>query len=104
VHYVVCLDAVGGVIRCLITAVISVYESFCILIGYFFIIFIVIAVIMTQKGMKHKALSLKEKLRVIREVQSNPTLTRVEVAKRLNMPVTTVERIMGKKAFNKLPS
>jgi predicted transcriptional regulator len=45
---------------------------------------------------------MKEKLRVIREVESNPTLTRVEVAKRLNMPVTTVKRIMGKKAFNKL--
>jgi hypothetical protein len=48
---------------------------FCILIGYFFIIFIVIAVIMTQKGIKHKALSLKEMLMVIREVESNPTLT-----------------------------
>jgi hypothetical protein len=58
---------------------------------------------MTQKGIKHKALLLKEKFRVIREVESNPTLTRVEVAKRLNMPVTTVKRIMGKKAFNKLP-
>jgi hypothetical protein len=34
-------------------------------------------------------------------VESNPTLTRVEVAKWLNMPVTTVKRIMGKKAFNK---
>jgi sensor domain CHASE-containing protein len=68
----------------------------------FFIIFIVIAVIMTQKGIKRKALSLKEKLRVIRGVESNPTLSRVEVAKRLNMPVTTVKGIMGKKAFNKL--
>jgi centromere protein B len=57
---------------------------------------------MTQKGIKRKALSLKEKLRVIREVESNPTLTRVEVAKRLNMPVTTVKGIMRKKAFNKL--
>jgi hypothetical protein len=57
---------------------------------------------MTQKGIKRKALSLEEKLRVIREVESNTTLTRVEVAKRLNMPVTTVKRIMGKKAFNKL--
>jgi hypothetical protein len=38
----------------------------------------------TQKGIKRKALSLKEKLRVIREVESNPTLTRLEVAKRLN--------------------
>jgi predicted transcriptional regulator len=46
---------------------------------------------MTQKGIKRKALSLKEKLRVIREVESNPTLTRVEVAKRLNMPITTVK-------------
>jgi metal-sulfur cluster biosynthetic enzyme len=64
--------------------------------------FIVIAVNMTQKRMKCKALSLKENLSVIREVESNPTLTRVEVAKRLNMPVTTVKRIMGKKAFNKL--
>jgi hypothetical protein len=36
------------------------------------------------------------------EVESNPTLTRVEVAKRLNMPVTTIKQIMGKKAFNKL--
>jgi predicted transcriptional regulator len=57
---------------------------------------------MTQKGIKCKALSLKEKLRVIREVESNPTLTRVEVAKQLNMPVTTVKRFMGKKDFNKL--
>jgi hypothetical protein len=57
---------------------------------------------MTQKGIKHKALSLKEKLRVIREVESNPTLTQVEMAKRPNMPVTTVKGIMGKKAFNKL--
>jgi hypothetical protein len=57
---------------------------------------------MTQKGIKRKALSLKEKLRVIREVESNPTLIRVEVAKWLNMPVTTVKGIMGKKAFNKL--
>jgi hypothetical protein len=56
---------------------------------------------MTQKAIKCKALSLKEKLRVIREVESNPTLTRVEVAKRLNVPVT-VKGIMGKKAFNKL--
>jgi predicted transcriptional regulator len=56
---------------------------------------------MTQKGIKCQALSLKEKLRVIREVESNPTLTRVEVAKRLNMPVATVKGIMGKKAFNK---
>jgi hypothetical protein len=63
-----------------------VYEYFCILIGYFLIIFIIIAVIMTQKGIKHKTLSLEEKLRVIREVESNPTLTQVEVAKRLNMP------------------
>jgi predicted transcriptional regulator len=39
---------------------------------------------------------------VIREVESNPTLTPVEVAKRLNIPVTTVKGIMGKKAFNKL--
>jgi hypothetical protein len=57
---------------------------------------------MTQKGIKCKALSLEEKLRVIREVESNTTLTRVEVAKRLNMPVTTVKGIMGKKAFTKL--
>jgi hypothetical protein len=41
-------------------------------------------------------------LRVIREVESNPTLTRVEVAKRLNMPMTTVKRVMEKRAFNKL--
>jgi predicted transcriptional regulator len=54
---------------------------------------------MTQKGIKHKVLSLEEKLRVIREVESNPTLTRVEVAKRLNMTVTTVKGIMGKKAL-----
>jgi hypothetical protein len=54
---------------------------------------------MTQKGIKRKALSLKEKLR---EVESNPTLTRVEVAMQLNMPVTTVKGIMGTKAFNKL--
>jgi hypothetical protein len=45
------------------------------LIGYFFIIFIVIAVIMTQKRIKRTALSLKEKLSVIREVESTPTLT-----------------------------
>jgi hypothetical protein len=38
----------------------------------------------------------------LREVESNPTLTRVEVAKRLNIPVTTVKGIMGTKAFNKL--
>jgi hypothetical protein len=57
---------------------------------------------MTQKGIKRKALSLKETLRVIREVESNPTLTRMEVAKPLNMPVTTVKGIMGKNAFNKL--
>jgi hypothetical protein len=54
---------------------------------------------MTQKGIKHKE---KEKLRVIGKVESNPTLTRVEVAKRLNMPVTTIKGIMGKKTFNKL--
>jgi hypothetical protein len=53
---------------------------------------------MTQKRIKRKALSLEEKLRVIREVESNPTLTRVEVAKRLNMPITTVKGIMEKKA------
>jgi hypothetical protein len=39
---------------------------------------------------------------VIREVESNPTLTQVEVAKQLNMPVTTVKLIIGKKAFHKL--
>jgi hypothetical protein len=54
---------------------------------------------MTQKGIKCKTLSLKEKLRVIRETESNPTLTRMEVAKWLNMPVTTVKGIMGKKGF-----
>jgi sensor domain CHASE-containing protein len=69
-----------------------------------FIIFIVIAVIMTQKGIKCKALSLEEKLRVIRKVESNPTLTRVEVAKQLNMPVTIVKGIMGKKALISFPS
>jgi hypothetical protein len=53
---------------------------------------------MTQKGIKCKAISVKEKLRVIREVESNPTLTQVEV----NMPITAVKGIMGKKAFNKL--
>jgi hypothetical protein len=36
---------------------------------------------MTQKGIKCKALSLEEKLRVIREVKSNPTLTQVEGAR-----------------------
>ena len=56
-----------------------------------------------------ETLYLNELMRLITqedyiEVESNPTLTRVEVAKRLNMPVTTVKRIMGKKAFNKLPS
>jgi hypothetical protein len=69
---------------------------------YFNWLFIVIAVIMTQKAIKCKALSLKEKLRVIREVESNPTLTGVEVAKRLNIPLTTVKGIMEKNAFNKL--
>jgi hypothetical protein len=59
---------------------------------------------MTQKGIKRKALTLKEKLRVIREVQSNPTLTGVEVAKWLNMPVTTVKGIIGKKALISFPS
>jgi hypothetical protein len=56
-----------------------------------------------------ETLYLNELMRLITqedyiEVESNPTLTRVEVAKRLNMPVTTVKRIMGKNAFNKLPS
>jgi hypothetical protein len=53
---------------------------------------------MTQKGIKCKALSLEEKLRVNREVESNPALTRAEVAKRLNMPVTS-QRNYGKKGF-----
>jgi predicted transcriptional regulator len=51
---------------------------------------------------KTQSLLTKREVEVIREVKSNPTLTQVEVAKWLNMPVTTVKLIMGKKAFNKL--
>jgi hypothetical protein len=51
---------------------------------------------MTQKGIKRKALSLEENLRVIREVESNPTLTRVEVAEHAR---NYSQRNYGEKGF-----
>jgi hypothetical protein len=46
---------------------------------------------------KRKALSLQEKLNVIRKVKANPNVTCVQLAKELNMPVTTLNGIMAKK-------
>jgi hypothetical protein len=46
---------------------------------------------------KRKALTLQEKLSVIRKVEANSNITHVQVAKELNMPVTTLNGIMAKK-------
>jgi predicted transcriptional regulator len=44
-----------------------------------------------------KALTLQEKLNEIMKVEANPNVTRVQLAKELNMPVTTLNGIMAKK-------
>jgi hypothetical protein len=40
---------------------------------------------------------LQEKLNVIRKVEENPNVTHVQLAKKLNMPVTTLNGVMTKK-------
>jgi hypothetical protein len=52
---------------------------------------------MAALPMKRKALTLQEKLNVIRKVEANQNVTRVQLAKELNMPVTTLNGIMAKK-------
>jgi hypothetical protein len=54
---------------------------------------------MTQKGIKRKALSLKEKLRVIREVESNPTLTPSGSGKVAEHARNYSQRNYGEKGF-----
>jgi hypothetical protein len=46
---------------------------------------------------ERKALTLQEKLNEIRKVEANPNVTRVSLAKELNMPITTLNGIMAKK-------
>jgi hypothetical protein len=46
---------------------------------------------------KRKALTLQEKLNVIRKVEANSNVTRLQLAKELNMPVTTLNGIIAKK-------
>jgi hypothetical protein len=52
---------------------------------------------MAALPIKRKALTLQEKLNVKRKVEANPNVTRVQIAKELNMPVTTLNGIMAKK-------
>jgi hypothetical protein len=46
---------------------------------------------------KHKALTLQEKLNIIRKVEANPNVPCIQVAKELNMLVITLNGIMAKK-------
>lgn len=50
---------------------------------------------MSVKG-KRKALSIAEKLIILNEVDKNPHLTRIQIAKTLNLPVTTLNGIIAK--------
>jgi hypothetical protein len=52
---------------------------------------------MAALPIKLKALTLQEKLNVIRKVEANPNDTCVQLARELNMPVTTLIGIMAKK-------
>jgi hypothetical protein len=46
---------------------------------------------------KHKALTLQEKLTLMRKVEANLNVTRVQLAEELKVPVTTLNGIMAKK-------
>jgi hypothetical protein len=52
---------------------------------------------MAALRIKHKAVTLQEKLNVMRKVEANPNVTRVQLAKELNMLFTTLNGIMTKK-------
>jgi hypothetical protein len=49
---------------------------------------------MAALPIEHKALTLQD---VIRKVEENPNVTRIQLAKELNMPITTLNGIMVKK-------
>ena len=48
---------------------------------------------------KRKALSLEDKIKILKEVDSNSNITRVQIAKKLNIPVTTLNGIVAKRDF-----
>jgi hypothetical protein len=52
---------------------------------------------MAALPIKRKVLTLQEKLNVIRKVEANPNVTHVQLAKELNMPITTLNGIIAKK-------
>lgn len=45
---------------------------------------------------KHKALTLKEKLDILSKVDENPRKKRVDLARELGLPVSTLNTIVGK--------
>ena len=49
-------------------------------------------------AIKRKALSLEDKIRILK-VESNSNITRVQIAKKLNIPVTTLNGIVAKRDF-----
>nr|XP_042901752.1 tigger transposable element-derived protein 4-like [Parasteatoda tepidariorum] len=52
---------------------------------------------MSCKGIKRKALSIDDKVKILKAVDSYPQLTRVQIAKNLDLPVTTLNGIIAKK-------
>lgn len=52
---------------------------------------------MSSKGVKRKALSIEEKIKILKDVDISSHLSRVQIAKNLNLPVTTLNGIIAKR-------
>ena len=50
---------------------------------------------MSLKGIKRKAISIEEKMKILNEVDKNSHLNRVQIAKNLDIPVTTLNGIVA---------
>lgn len=52
---------------------------------------------MSGKGIKRKALSVDEKIKILKDVDENSNLSRVQLAKKLKLPVSTLNGIVAKR-------
>lgn len=52
---------------------------------------------MSCKGIKRKALTIEEKLKILKDVENSPHLSRIKIAERLHIPVTTLNGIVAKR-------
>lgn len=63
-------------------------------VGETFFLLLLLFVKMSSSLRKRKALSLKDKIEILREVDKNNGLNRVQLAKQLNIPVSTLSTIV----------